>query len=199
MAIKKVFKNIIMKRKNLLYRYLTMAGVMLIAMSCNFQQKAEVTTEKITEPEFNKAICVLQPTEGNNVTGVVTFTKNGADIHVVADLEGLAPGNHGFHIHEYGDCSKLDGTSAGGHFNPENKDHGGPMDENRHVGDLGNITADENGKAHLDINDSMIDFSGNHSIIGRAIIVHAGEDDLTSQPTGDAGARVAYGVIGIAK
>ena len=149
--------------------------------------------------EITKAICVLHPTEGNNVKGTVTFTKtDDGKIQVQADMQGLTEGKHGFHVHQLGDCSAADGTSAGGHFNPEDMDHGGPEGTHRHVGDLGNITADANGNASLQLTDDMISFSGKHSIIGRAIIVHAGEDDLSSQPTGDAGARVACGVIGIA-
>ncbi len=150
--------------------------------------------EKIT-----KAVCVLHPTEGNDVTGTVTFTQSGAGVIVVAEVEGLTPGKHGFHVHQYGDCSSLDATSAGGHFNPDEKQHGAPDAEMRHVGDLGNLEADQNGKATYEQVDSSISLNGEHSIIGRAIIVHAGEDDLTSQPTGDAGARVACGVIGIGK
>ncbi len=149
--------------------------------------------------ELLSAVCILHPTEGNEVSGIVTFTKTDGGIKIVANLEGLTPGKHGFHIHEYGDCSRLDGKSAGGHFNPDGKKHGAPNSEERHVGDLGNLLANENGKAYYEIIDSYISFSGPHSIIGRAIIVHAGEDDLTSQPTGAAGARVACGVIGLAK
>ena len=145
------------------------------------------------------AVCILYPTEGNEVSGIVTFTKTDGGIKIVANFEGLTPGKHGFHIHEYGDCSRLDGKSAGGHFNPDGKKHGAPNSEERHVGDLGNLLANEKGKAYYEIIDSYISFSGPHSIIGRAIIVHAGEDDLTSQPTGAAGARVACGVIGLAK
>ena len=145
------------------------------------------------------AVCILHPTEGNEVTGIVTFTKTDGGIKIVANFEGLTPGKHGFHIHEYGDCSRLDGKSAGGHFNPDGKPHGAPNSEERHVGDLGNLLANEKGKAYYEIIDSYISFSGPHSIIGRAIIVHAGEDDLTSQPTGNAGARLACGVIGLAK
>jgi len=145
------------------------------------------------------AVCILHPTEGNEVSGIVTFTKTDDGMKIVANLEGLAPGKHGFHIHEYGDCSRLDGKSAGGHFNPDGKKHGAPNSEERHVGDLGNLLANEEGKAYYEMIDSYISFSGPHSIIGRAIIVHAGEDDLTSQPTGAAGARVACGVIGLAK
>jgi Cu-Zn family superoxide dismutase len=148
-----------------------------------------------------KAVCVLHPTAGNNVHGIVTFTKVKDGIEVVADVEGLTPGEHGFHVHQFGDCSAPDGTATGGHFNPDNTPHGAPtaMASNRHVGDFGNITADKDGKAHFDWVDPLISFEGAHNIIGRAIIVHGGKDDLTSQPSGAAGPRVAQGVIGIAK
>ncbi len=145
------------------------------------------------------AIIVLAPTEGNDVHGIINFTAVEGGVRVVADVTGLTPGKHGFHIHQFGDCSKLDGKSAGGHFNPEGVNHGGPTASVRHVGDMGNLVADENGVAHLDAVDKLLSFSGKHSIIGRGIVIHAGEDDLTSQPTGAAGARVACGVIGIAK
>jgi len=151
------------------------------------------------KPMVQKAICVLYPTQGNNVTGVITFTKTDKGIEVVADVQGLTPGKHGFHIHECGDCSSPDGNSAGGHFNPAMKSHGGPMDSMRHEGDMGNLTADGSGKAHLEYLDTDLSFEGKNSIIGRGIIVHTGEDDLKSQPVGNAGARAACGVIGIAK
>lgn len=150
-------------------------------------------------PAVTKAIAVLYPTSGNLVSGVVTFTKVDGGIHVVAEVSGLKAGtHHGFHIHQYGDCSASDGTSAGGHFNPQMKEHGSPSGEMRHVGDMGNLTVDANGVGHVDYVDPMMTFEGPNSIIGRGVVVHAGEDDLTSQPTGAAGARVACGVIGIA-
>jgi Cu-Zn family superoxide dismutase len=148
---------------------------------------------------INAAVAVLHPTKGNSIQGIVKFTKEKGGIRVVADIEGIAPGNHGFHIHEYGDCSAPDGTSAGAHFNPEGKPHGAPTSQNRHVGDLGNIPANAEGKAHYEWTDPVITFTGTRSIIGRAIIVHADEDDLKSQPTGNAGPRIACGIIGIAK
>ncbi len=151
------------------------------------------------EAAITKAIAVLHPTEGHEAHGTVTFTKSESGMDVTADVEGLTPGKHGFHIHELGDCSAVDGTSAGGHFNPDGKAHGAPTAAVRHVGDLGNIAAEADGKAHLEWTDTHLSFGGPHSIIGLAVIVHAAEDDLTSQPTGDAGARVACGVIGIAK
>ncbi len=189
-----------MKRKRLLFIWLVTAGVLLFAQACNNNQQASTSsTEVSAEPAITKAVCVLHPTEGNTAQGVVTFTKVDGGIKVVADLEGLSEGKHGFHIHQYGDCSSPDGTSTGGHFNPENVNHGAPTDAVRHVGDLGNVEAGADGRAHYEWTDTMISFSGKHSIIGRGIIVHAGEDDLVSQPTGNAGARVACGVIGIAK
>jgi Cu-Zn family superoxide dismutase len=145
------------------------------------------------------AVCILYPTEGNETSGIVKFTHSSEGIKIVADVIGLTPGKHGFHIHEFGDCSRLDGKSAGGHFNPDDKNHGAPNGTERHVGDLGNLVTGEDGKAHYEWTDSYISFTGLNSIIGRAIIVHAGEDDLTSQPTGNAGARLACGVIGLAK
>lgn len=151
------------------------------------------------QPDIIKAVAVLHATKGNNVSGIVTFTKEGSQIKVVADISGLTPGMHGFHIHQYGDCSAEDGSSAGGHFNPDNVNHGGPADSVRHAGDLGNVKADQNGNVHFEMINSLLSFSGPHSIIGRGVIVHAGEDDLTSQPSGNAGARVACGDIGIAK
>jgi superoxide dismutase, Cu-Zn family len=149
---------------------------------------------------IQKAVCILYPTQGNpGVSGTITFTRTDAGIRVVADVQGLSQGKHGFHIHEFGDCSAVDGSSAGGHYNPEGKTHGAPMDMTRHEGDMGNIEADATGKAHLDYVDPMLSLDGPHSIIGRSVILHKSEDDLKSQPAGNAGARIACGVIGISK
>jgi superoxide dismutase, Cu-Zn family len=149
--------------------------------------------------EPSSAVCVLNPTAGNQAHGVVTFTKQAGGIKIVADLEGMTPGEHGFHVHEFGDCSAPDGISAGGHYNPDKKAHGGPMDMERHVGDLGKVTAGADGKAHYELMDTMVAFNGPHSIIGRGVILHAQPDDFKTQPTGNAGARIACGVIGIGK
>jgi Cu-Zn family superoxide dismutase len=103
---------------------------------------------------------------------------------------------HGFHIHENGDCSAPDGSSAGGHFNPTDQNHGGPDASVHHIGDLGNIRADENGNATYEATLSFLSLGdGENSILNRGLIVHALEDDLVSQPTGAAGARLACGVI----
>lgn len=145
-----------------------------------------------------KAVCVVHPLGDSKVGGKVTFTKTAGGIEVMAELTGLAPGEHGFHVHEYGDCSMMNGVCAGGHYNPTGMPHAGPDSPKRHEGDLGNITADASGKATLKLVDKMLRLNGPHSIVGRSIIVHAGRDDLTSQPSGDAGARVGCGTIGIA-
>lgn len=146
-----------------------------------------------------KAIAVLSPTRDHSAYGILTFSVVDGGIRVIADLSGLTPGKHGFHIHEYGDCSAPDGGSAGGHYNPTDMPHSMPASGKRHVGDLGNIEAGKDGTAHLDYVDRMISLDGEYSILGRGVIVHDKEDDLTTQPTGAAGARVACGVIGVAQ
>ena len=140
------------------------------------------------------AMAELNPTAGQTVRGTVHFTQVGKQVHVVAEVQGLTPGKHGFHVHETGDCSAPDAKSAGGHFNPMGMKHGAPDDAQRHEGDLGNLIADASGNAHYERMDSSLSFEGTNSIVGRAVIVHAGMDDMT-QPVGNAGARVACGVI----
>ena len=163
--------------------------------SCGQQQEGKKAAKT---PEIEQAVAVLHPTKGNDVSGVVYFEKVANGIKITATVKGLSIGKHGFHIHTYGDCRADDATSAGGHFNPHNKKHGAPSDKERHVGDLGNIIAPKEGAATYERLDKTISFSGPNNIIGRAVIVHSGEDDFTSQPTGAAGSRVACGVIGIA-
>jgi Cu-Zn family superoxide dismutase len=159
---------------------------MFCAMAC-FAQAQEVT----------KASAQLESKSGSQVTGTVTFTKVGDDVQVVADIQNLKPGKHGFHIHEKGDCSAADAASAGAHFNPTQKHHGGPMTPDHHSGDLGNLEADASGKAHLDWK-GKLSLSGNDSIIGRSIVVHEKEDDLKTDPSGNSGARIACGTINAA-
>ncbi len=177
-------------------RNIVMIG--LLALLLLFAGNAASQEKGAKTGTTNKAIAVLHPTEGNKVTGTVTFTKEKNGVRVVAEIDGLSPGEHGFHIHEFGDCSRPDAESAGGHFNPTGKPHGGPTDKERHVGDLGNITANAEGKARYDRVDSGLSLTGPTSIIGHAVIVHANRDDLKSQPSGNAGARLACGVVGIA-
>jgi Cu-Zn family superoxide dismutase len=148
--------------------------------------------------DVTKAVAKLEPKSGSQVTGTVTFTKSGDDVQVVADIQNLKPGQHGFHIHEKGDCSAADAASAGGHFNPTHQHHGGPMTAEHHTGDLGNIEADASGKAHLDWKGKM-NLTGADTIIGKSVVVHEKEDDLKTDPAGNSGARIACGVIEAAK
>ena len=160
--------------------------------------RAQVPEEKSAAPL--KAVALLHPTEGNNVSGTVTFTEVADGVQVNAEISGLTPGKHGFHVHEFGDCSASDASSAGAHFNPTNQPHAGPDANARHVGDMGNIEADASGVAKLDYLDHNISLANDEqSIIGRSVVVHAKADDLKSQPAGDSGSRVACGVIGRAK
>jgi Cu-Zn family superoxide dismutase len=147
------------------------------------------------------AIAVVHPTQGNKASGTVRFMQHGDSVHVIAEISGLSPnGTHGFHIHEFGDCSAPDATSAGSHYNPDNHPHAGPNDDKRHAGDLGNLRADGEGKAKLELTLDNVSVAGiKNPVIGRAVVVHTKADDLKSQPTGDAGGRIGCGVIGVAK
>ena len=156
-------------------------------------------TTALAMDKVPNAVAVLHPTQGSSVSGTVHLTQESGGVRVTASVDGLAPGKHGFHIHEIGDCSAPDGTSAGGHFNPQGYPHAGPDAAKRHVGDLGNLNADNSGHATYDRLDDHVSLNGANTVIGRAVIVHAGKDDFVSQPTGNAGGRVACGVIGIGK
>jgi Cu-Zn family superoxide dismutase len=143
-----------------------------------------------------KATATLAPTAGNATRGTVTFTPNGDKVRVVASVSGLAPGGHGFHIHEKGDCSAPDATSAGGHFNPTNKRHGNPAAGEHHGGDMPMLEADASGNARIDVTlDSVTLGAGPNGIVGRSVVVHRDVDDYRSQPAGNSGARVACGPI----
>jgi len=151
------------------------------------------------EPGPQRAVAHLAPTKGHAVSGSVTFTPQARGVTVNAEISGLPVGKHGFHIHEFGDCSAPDAASAGDHFNPFGRRHGAPQDEERHAGDFGNITANEDGHATLTVSSEYLAFDGPGGLLGRSVVVHANEDDLKSQPTGAAGARLACGIIGVAK
>lgn len=160
------------------------------------KSKPEQTSTKVKAvTDLTQAVALLNPTDQSQVHGVVRFEKVPEGLKITGLIEGLTPGKHGFHIHEFGDCSAPDGSSAGGHFNPTGMKHGAPTDSIRHVGDLGNIVADAQGRVELNMVDSQIALDGENSILSRGVVVHAGADDLTSQPSGNAGSRVACGVI----
>ena len=188
------------------YRSLIIAGSALIALS-NFGPSSseaqaadqDAHAHKDAWSSVKQAVAVLHSTAGNKCQGTVTFIQDGSKVKVVADIEGLAPGQkHAIHIHQFGDSSAPDGMSAGGHYNPEGHSHALPESEKRHAGDLGNLSADATGKAHYEITVENISVAGLvNPIVGRGVIVHAKVDD-GGQPVGNAGPRIACGVIGIA-
>lgn len=173
----------------------------ILSIGCE-RKSADESMEKAAEGESAeetkdvvRAVAQMKPTEGNAVSGVVYFEPTEEGVRVRATVMGLEPGSvHGFHIHEKGDCSAPDATSAGGHYAPEGNPHGLPPAENRHAGDMGNIVADDKGQAKVERTFDTFSLEGDHSVVGRAVIVHAQEDKGT-QPTGEAGARVTCGVI----
>jgi Cu-Zn family superoxide dismutase len=153
-----------------------------------------------------KAVCVIKGEE--NVAGVIHFTQEGEgkETTIQGQISGLTEGKHGFHVHEFGDNTN-GCISAGPHYNPFGKTHAGPNDEVRHVGDLGNVVAGKDGVAPISIKDKLVQITGPTSVIGRTMVVHKLEDDLgrgegdkkdESLKTGNAGARIGCGVIGLA-
>jgi Cu-Zn family superoxide dismutase len=149
------------------------------------------------QPSGDSATAKLEPTKGNKASGTATFTQEGGKVRLVANVSGLNPGQqHGFHVHEAGDCSSGDGMSTKGHFNPANKQHAHFSTAERHTGDMPALQADADGNAKLDTTlDLMTVEPGPNSIVGRGLIVHAAPDDYKTQPTGNAGARIACAVI----
>lgn len=165
---------------------LVCAGVVLVLSGC--------TGGAATGPS---AVAKLEPTRGNTTAGVVTFVQAGGRVMVSAEVSGLKPNaEHGFHVHEKGDCSSGDGMSAGGHFNPLGKPHGHHSGAERHAGDMPNLRADASGRATLRVDLDLITVAdGPASVVGKGLIVHRDPDDYRSQPVGNAGPRIACAVI----
>ena len=151
---------------------------------------APVETQGPTNAE-----AVFTAAKKQKAKGTIHFTQSGETVMVEGMLTGLKPGSHGFHIHEKGDCSVAGFASAGGHFNPNNGSHGAADASVKHAGDLGNIVADRKGNASYKMELSGMQVSGASGIIGKALIIHEKKDDLKTQPTGDAGGRIACSVI----
>lgn len=144
------------------------------------------------------ARATMEPRSGSSATGTATFTEKDGRVEVVVEVSNATPGNHGLHVHDTGDCSSADALTAGSHFNPDNQPHDGLGPGPHHAGDLTNITVGSDGRGRLEKTvetQNLSVQSGSQSVVGRAIILHAAEDDLTSQPTGNSGARIACGVI----
>ena len=166
---------------------LIIAAVAALAAGCASSPTPFVTA---------RATANLEPTKGNRAVGTVTFAERLGKVYVTAEVSGLAPNQeHGFHVHEKGDCSSGDGMSAGGHFNPDGKPHG-PQTAPHHAGDMPSLRADASGiaKASFALDDVTV-AAGPKSVVGRGLIVHKDPDDFKTQPTGNAGARLACAVI----
>lgn len=180
----------------------TLTLLMVLTIACKNEKKE--TEQKLEEPTTEKEEVTsnvkvikfsLEPKSDSNVSGTVTFTQENGSVTMVAEMEGLTEGTHAIHIHEKADCSSPDGKSTGGHWNPTVQPHGkwGAV-EGYHKGDIGNFTADASGKGSITFTtDEWCIGCGDDAkdILGKAIIVHAGTDDYTTQPTGDAGGRVS--------
>jgi superoxide dismutase, Cu-Zn family len=142
------------------------------------------------------ASATLSSISGSTASGTVAFAQLGdGSVKVSVDLTGVPPGVHGFHIHDKGDCGD-NGNAAGGHFNPATTAHGAPTADPHHAGDFGNVTADANGRVFTEFTTRSVTVeAGPNSAVGHAVILHASPDDLVTQPTGNAGARIACGIV----
>ena len=146
--------------------------------------------------QAREAVVNLAPASGSPVSGRLVLVPMGDGLHLRGEVGGLMPGSrHGFHIHEKGDCSAADASSAGGHFNPTGQPHGAHNSGKHHVGDMPELMTDASGTANISFNSSSLKLRGPNSIIGKAVIVHAAPDDVNAQPSGNAGARLVCGVI----
>jgi Cu-Zn family superoxide dismutase len=187
-------------------------GLALVLAACSREQpegaprKPEATTaapaEKATPAEpAQEAAAQIAPTQGNTVTGALALSSSAQGVHITGAIQGLKPNaEFGFHIHEKGDCSAPDGSSAGGHFNPTQAQHGNPTGATHHAGDMVNIRSNAEGVAQVDTTAAGTTLHGDPTtdVMGKAIVVHEGPDDYATQPSGNSGKRVACGVIAAA-
>jgi len=176
------------------------AMALLAVFSCKEVKKEAVAADVQEEVATKSITFMMQPKSASNVEGEVTFTQEDGTVEMTGTFSGLTEGEHAIHLHETADCSSDDGTSTGGHWNPTNEPHGKWGDATGyHKGDIGNFTADADGNAIVNFATDqwcMDCEDENKNILGKAVIVHQGVDDFTSQPSGDAGARISCtGVI----
>lgn len=181
----------------------------LILAACSREQPAgaprqpdtasPTTAEKATPARpAAEAVVQIAPTQGNTVTGSLALAATTDGVHITGSIQGLKPdAEFGFHVHEKGDCTAPDGSSAGGHFNPTQAQHGNPTGPTHHAGDMLNIKSDVQGVAQVDVTAAGTSLHGDPStdVMGKAIVVHESADDYTTQPSGNSGKRVACGVI----
>lgn len=171
-------------------------GTMLAALGLGLVAWAADHVHDHSGPPPKEAVALLVPMKASGVGGTLVLKQEKGAVAVTGEVTGLTPGKHGFHIHMFGDLRAPDGISAGGHYNPHGHPHGGPESKEKHEGDLGNIEANDKGVATVN---AKADHVSLKDIIGRSLVVHADADDLKSQPAGNAGPRIAIGVIGLAE
>jgi Cu-Zn family superoxide dismutase len=179
-------------------RIVPLAASIVLLAGCASQPAADASSTAMPDNGVDMASAALAPASGSQVSGKLMLMPMGDGVHITGDIGGLAPNStHGFHIHEKGDCSAADASSAGGHFNPTAQAHGRYTAPQHHVGDNDNLVADASGVAHVNAHfpGAALGGGGANDVIGKAVVVHADADDYTSQPSGNAGARIACGVI----
>lgn len=158
--------------------------------------EATATPMATVEPTPTQEVAAAQLSGPGGISGVVNFTAMADGVHVVARVEGAEPGSHGFHLHQNGACDPPDFASAGDHFNPAASQHGGPQGDPRHAGDFGNLEIAEDGTGNLELHlPGLTVAEGANSVVGKAVVLHQGTDDLTTQPSGNSGARIACGIV----
>ena len=146
--------------------------------------------------ETPRAVSVLQAKSGSNIQGSISFTQSGNNILVTGTFSGLTPNSEqGIHIHEFGDCSALDASSAGGHYNPNSTRHGKHDSLSSHAGDMPNLKVDANGNSYYQASLNHFSLVGEHNIIGKSVVVHRNKDDYVTQPAGNSGERIGCGII----
>ena len=158
-----------------------------------------IPTALLAKPTMSITVPIYGYEDYPTLNGTITLTEQDdqAGLTVKANINGLSPGKHGFHIHEHANCNTQGGKNAGGHFNPHHVTHGSPTSSTQHLGDLGNLMADHTGHAYLTAHNKQLSFSEQHAIGGRSFIIHQAPDDFVSQPTGNAGGRIACATIPI--
>ena len=193
-------EDLIVKKRLVAFRMkatllLLLVCISTVLVSCDIIQKA-----LIPATPSQQAIAIIGPASGSALAGTAIFTQNGDTITLVIEVQNVSPGLHAVHIHETGDCSAPDATSAGGHWNPTNVAHGKWGEGEFHLGDIGNITVGEDGTGTIALTTDLWEMGTGSvlDIVGTGIIVHADADDFTSQPSGNAGARIGCGAVQLA-
>ena len=192
---------------------LSIVGLLTLLACGPRVEKARTTDEARAKDQMDQApvkpvtppgaAVKLEGAPGSNVSGTATFSPVAGGVRIVADFQGIPAGKHGLHLHENGQCEHATDpagkhfSSAGGHFNPTGAPHACPPTDPRHAGDFGNVDVAANGTGHLDLISNAISLTGPASVVGKAVILHTGADDCTTQPTGNSGDRLACGVVSI--